>query len=164
MPLDLKDGDGIDRLGGAIHQRWGRLDYFVHAAAHGGMLRPAALFSPKEAAPFAEINYLAVLRLIRIIDPLFETAEAPAAAFVVHRLAGRAYFAGYGASKAAGAAAAESYAAEATRARVLLFEPKPMPTALRSKMFPGDNREDMSTPEIEAAKLVDALCDGGGKL
>ena len=26
VPLDLADGAGVDRLGGAIHERWGKLD------------------------------------------------------------------------------------------------------------------------------------------
>jgi len=28
VPADLKDMDGIDRLGGAIYDRWGKLDIF----------------------------------------------------------------------------------------------------------------------------------------
>jgi NAD(P)-dependent dehydrogenase (short-subunit alcohol dehydrogenase family) len=35
VPLDLTDYDGIDRLGGAIHERWGKLDILV---ANAGML------------------------------------------------------------------------------------------------------------------------------
>ncbi len=27
--LDLKDFDAIDRLGGAIHERWGKLDILI---------------------------------------------------------------------------------------------------------------------------------------
>ena len=123
----------FDRLGGAIFQRWGRLDYLAHVAAHGGMLSPAAQLAPKDAAAYSEVNFLATLRLIRSLDPLFQLAEAPGAAFVVHRVAGRANWSGYGASKAAGEAVARSYAEEATNARVLLFEPQPMATALRSK-------------------------------
>src|SRR5690348_13098360 len=33
VPMDLAEGDGIDQLGFAIHQRFGRLDVLVHAAA-----------------------------------------------------------------------------------------------------------------------------------
>ena len=29
VPLDLKDFDAIDRLGGAIHERWGKLDILI---------------------------------------------------------------------------------------------------------------------------------------
>src|ERR1700686_1510849 len=33
VPLDLTNGDGVDQLGLAIHQRHGRLDVMVHAGA-----------------------------------------------------------------------------------------------------------------------------------
>ena len=155
-PFDLRDGDAIDRLGGAIFQRWGRLDLLVHAAAHGGMLNPAAQISPKDAASYAEVNYLATLRLIRSTDPLLELSNAPVAAFIAHRVEG-AFWGGYGATKAAAEAAVRSYEAEATKARVLILEPKPMATALRSKMYPGSDRSDLAQPSEEASKIVDAL-------
>ncbi|MFX5760904.1 SDR family NAD(P)-dependent oxidoreductase, partial [Acinetobacter baumannii] len=37
VPLDIKDGDGLDRLGLAIHERWGKLDVLV---ANGAILGP----------------------------------------------------------------------------------------------------------------------------
>lgn len=157
VPLDLKDGEGIDRLGAAIEQRWGRLDLFVNAAAHGGVLAPAAALAPKEAGLYAVVNYLAVLRMIRAVDPLFEAAETPAAVFVKDSVAGKPYWSGYGASKAAGEAAARSYAEEATKARVSLFEPAPMATMLRHKHFPGVAPEDLARPEDEAQRLVALL-------
>lgn len=161
VPLDLKDGDGIDRLGGALYERWGRLDLFVHAAAHAGALGPASSMAPVEAETHAAVNFVSVLRLIRSLDPLFTLAPSPAAAFVIHRVAGRAHWGGYGASKAAGEAAATSYAAETAKARVLLFEPQPMGTALRMRFFPGEKPETLARPEDEAEKLVDALCADG---
>lgn len=162
VPFDLNDHDAIDRLGAAIYERWGKLDLFAHAAAHAGMLGPAATMQPSEAQKYAAVNYIAVLRLIRALDPLFLLAEAPAAAFVIHRNAGRAHWAGYGASKAAGEAAAASYAAEAAKTRVLLFEPQPMGTALRMRFFPGEKPAQLAKPADEAAKLVDALCGESG--
>src|SRR5258705_7181212 len=32
VPLDITEGDGLDQLGLALHQRFGRLDILVHAA------------------------------------------------------------------------------------------------------------------------------------
>ena len=48
VPLDLRDHDGIDRLGRAIFERWGRLDGLVGNAAILGGLSPVAHFEPKE--------------------------------------------------------------------------------------------------------------------
>ena len=40
VPLDLADMAGIDRLGGAIFERWGRLDILVANAAMLGVISP----------------------------------------------------------------------------------------------------------------------------
>src|SRR5688572_17590496 len=48
VPLDLKDGDGIDRLGAAIHGRWGRLDGLVSNAAVLGVITPVPHLDQKE--------------------------------------------------------------------------------------------------------------------
>src|SRR3954452_17675475 len=40
VPLDLRDSAGIDRLGLALHQRFGRLDVLVGNAAMLGPLSP----------------------------------------------------------------------------------------------------------------------------
>jgi NAD(P)-dependent dehydrogenase (short-subunit alcohol dehydrogenase family) len=40
-PLSLADEGGLQRLCLAIHERWGRLDLVVHAAAHAAPLAPA---------------------------------------------------------------------------------------------------------------------------
>jgi NAD(P)-dependent dehydrogenase (short-subunit alcohol dehydrogenase family) len=42
VPLDLTDYDGIDRLGGAIHERWGKLDILVANAGILGRSRRSA--------------------------------------------------------------------------------------------------------------------------
>src|SRR5690554_6932439 len=39
-PLDLKDFDAIDRLGAALHERFGKLDALAHCAGAIGALTP----------------------------------------------------------------------------------------------------------------------------
>ena len=52
VPLDVADGDGIDRLGGALHERFGRLDILVgNAAVLAGLTRSCGSRQP--AAPFS---------------------------------------------------------------------------------------------------------------
>ena len=46
VPLDITKGDDIDQLGGHIHQRWGRLDILLHAAAQLGDMTPASHLDP----------------------------------------------------------------------------------------------------------------------
>ena len=40
VPLDLKDADGLDRLGAAVYERWGRLDVVVGNAGVLGSITP----------------------------------------------------------------------------------------------------------------------------
>src|SRR3954463_5606426 len=40
VPLDIADGDGLDGLGLALHQRFGRADILVHAAGILGPITP----------------------------------------------------------------------------------------------------------------------------
>ena len=47
VPLDLKDYDGIDRLGLALHERFGRLDALV---ANAGILGPLSPLGHVEAS------------------------------------------------------------------------------------------------------------------
>ena len=42
VPLDLMDGDGIDRLGLALYERYKKLDILVGAAGYLGGLTPVA--------------------------------------------------------------------------------------------------------------------------
>ena len=47
VPLDLKDYAGIDRLGVALHERFGRLDVLVGNAGILGPLSPLGHVEPK---------------------------------------------------------------------------------------------------------------------
>ena len=42
VPLDVADGEALDGLGLALHQRFGRIDVLVHAAAILGPMTPVA--------------------------------------------------------------------------------------------------------------------------
>src|SRR5689334_2918362 len=46
VPLDLKDFDALDRLGAALHERWGRLDVLLGNAGILGDLMPLGHIQP----------------------------------------------------------------------------------------------------------------------
>src|SRR4051812_33457339 len=46
VPLDLRKGDDVDQLGGAIYQRWGKLDILISAAGELGVLTPMGHVEP----------------------------------------------------------------------------------------------------------------------
>ena len=59
MPLDLADMAGIDRLGGAIHERWGKLDILV---ANAGVLGVISPIGHVEAKVFEKVMAINVTR------------------------------------------------------------------------------------------------------
>ncbi|MEO1330991.1 MAG: SDR family NAD(P)-dependent oxidoreductase [Pseudomonadota bacterium] len=158
-PLDLKDGDGIDRLGAALFQRFERVDILVHAAAQGARLTPVAHLDPPEIEELLAVNATATHRLIRSIDPLLRQSSAPVYVQVHDPHAGLKYWGGYGASKAAAAALAQSYAAETPSVRVMVYAPEPMPTALRARTHPGEDKSALASCAEMAAELLEGLAD-----
>src|SRR6185369_6599882 len=82
VPLDLKDFDGIDRLGAAIFERWKRLDVLFANAAMLGQLSPLGHISPKVWEDVMAVNVTANWRLIRSLDPLLRQSDSGRALFM----------------------------------------------------------------------------------
>ena len=70
VPMDLRDFAAIDRLGEALHRRWGRLDALVGNAGVLGLLSPLHHLDPKTWDDVIAVNVTANWRLIRSLDPL----------------------------------------------------------------------------------------------
>ncbi|MFQ5624965.1 MAG: SDR family NAD(P)-dependent oxidoreductase [Paracoccaceae bacterium] len=159
VPLDITDEGGLQRMAAAIHQRWGRLDLLVHCAAHAAALSPAGHVSEKDLDRSFAVNARATQRLIAMCDPLLRAAPNGTAMFIDDPRGGEKFFTAYGASKAAARAIVESYAAESRRTGpvVHLHRPNPMPTAIRARFFPGEDRSGLATPDQEAARLLELL-------
>lgn len=162
VPLDLRDSDGIDRLGLAIFERWGRLDGLVANAAMLGGLRPLAHFEPKDFDKVMSLNVTANYRLIRSLDLLLRQSEAGRAVFVSSGSAqsARPFWGPYAASKAALEALVKSYASEtagASNVRTNLFHPGPVRTAMRAQAVPGEDPETLPRPVVVAPKLIDMI-------
>jgi len=156
VPLDLKEYDGIDRLGGAIAQRWGKLDILVSNAGVLGTLSPLGHLKVKDWDSLMAINVTANWRLIRSLDPLLRASDAGRAIFVTSGAAdkGEAYWGGYATSKAALNALVKAYAAETATSnlRVNLLSPGPINTGMRAKAFPGEDRDLLPKP-VDVAPL-----------
>lgn len=151
VPLDLKDSDGIDRLGAALHGRYGRLDVLVGNAGILGSLSPLGHVEPKVWDDVMAVNVTANWRLIRAMDPLLQASAAGRAVFLTSGAASsaKAYWGPYSVSKAALDALARTYAAENanTKLRVNLFNPGPTRTRMRGAAMPGEDPETLPTPE-----------------
>ena len=159
VPLDITDEAGIQNLGKAIHDRWGRLDLWVHCAAAAAPLSPVAQLPEKDFDKVMAVNARATQRLITMFDPLLKASEQGTALFISDTQAGEKFQGSYGASKAAMQAIVDSYAAETRQIgpRVISFAPNPMPTALRARFYPGEDRSALTPCADEARRLMAAV-------
>jgi NAD(P)-dependent dehydrogenase (short-subunit alcohol dehydrogenase family) len=158
VPLDLKDYEAIDRLGGAINERWGKLDILLGNAGLLGEIAPLTHVDQPVWDAVMAVNVTANWRLIRSLDPLLQKSDAGRAIFLTSGAAHRclAYWGPYSVSKAALEALARTYAAETatTPIRVMMVNPGPLRTRMRAAAMPGEDPETLRTPEELAPHLV----------
>ncbi|MER9755940.1 SDR family NAD(P)-dependent oxidoreductase [Mesorhizobium sp. M0166] len=158
VPLDLADMAGIDRLGGAIHERWGKLDILVANAAVLGVIAPIGHVEAKTFEKVMTINVTATWRLTRSVDPLLRLSDAGRAIVLSSSLAhsARAFWAPYAASKAAVEAMTRSWAHETENLplRVNAADPGATRTAMRAQAVPGEDPETLPHPSEIAKRIV----------
>ena len=146
VPLDVTDGPGIDRLGAALHERFGRVDVLLGNAGMLGTLSPIGHIEPKIFEQVMAVNVTANWRLIRSLDPLLRGSDAGRAIFVTSGISRRVvpYWGAYAASKAALDMMVGVYAAEIahTNVRVNLYNPGPMRTGMRMRSLPRRGSRD----------------------
>jgi NAD(P)-dependent dehydrogenase (short-subunit alcohol dehydrogenase family) len=148
--MDIAEGDGLDQLGLALHQRFGRLDILVHAAAILGPMTPVSHIEPKHFDRTMAVNVTASYRLIRSTEPLLRAAETARAIFLTSGVGAhpRAFMGLYGASKAALENMVRAWAdeLEQTNIRAVLLSPGPMRTKMRAEAFPGEDPDTLPDP------------------
>ncbi|GAA2863186.1 NAD(P)-dependent dehydrogenase (short-subunit alcohol dehydrogenase family) [Aminobacter niigataensis] len=158
VPLDLTDMAGIDRLGGSIHERWGKLDILVANAAVLGVIAPIGHVEAKVFDKVMAVNVTGTWRLIRSVDPLLRLSDAGRAVVVTSNAAhsARAFWAPYAASKAAAETLMRSWADETRnlKLRVNAFDPGRTRTAMRAQAVPGENPETLPHPSEVAAHIL----------
>jgi NAD(P)-dependent dehydrogenase (short-subunit alcohol dehydrogenase family) len=149
VPLDITEGDGLDQLGLALHQRFGRVDVVVHAAAILGPMTPVAHIEPKHWDRVVSVNLTAAYRLIRSTEPLLRASEAGRAIFLTTGRVARpkAFWGPYGVTKAAMEHLVRTWAdeLEQTKIRAVLLDPGVMRTKMRAEAMPGE--DPMTNPD-----------------
>jgi NAD(P)-dependent dehydrogenase (short-subunit alcohol dehydrogenase family) len=159
VPLDLANGDGLDQLGLAIHQRHGRLDILVHAGAMLGGLWPVSHMDPPHWDRVVSVNLTAVYRLIRSFEPLLRQSEAGRAIILTSGVAERprAFWGAYAATKAGLEALVRCWAdeIESTPVRAVLLDPNVMRTRMRAEAFPGEDPETLPDPSEIGPMIVE---------
>ena len=160
VPLDICQGDLVDQLGAALHERFGRLDILVGNAAMLGGLRPVGHYPPDVWEDVIALNLTANWRLIRSLDPLLRLSDAGRAMFVTSGVTeGKppAYWGAYTASKAALEALVCTYAAELKRTnlKVNIIDPGASATNMRAEAFPGEDPNTLATPDEITERFVE---------
>ena len=161
IPFDLVDGGAIDRLGGALYERFGRLDVWVQTAAIMGPsgLTPVAHAEPREFAKVEKVNFTGVYRLIRSLEPLLRASDAGRVIHLTTSVAAspRAFWGAYAATKAGAEALMKTWAdeIESTAIRVAVVDPGRMRTQLRAQAFPGEDPATLPPPSDIAPLIVE---------
>ena len=158
VPLDLADFDGVDRLGAALHERFGKLDVLVGNAAILGTLAPAGHIDPEVWRRAFDVNVTANWRLIRGMDPLLRRSDSGRAIFVTSGVTAMdpPYWAAYAATKAALEALVRCWAGELgkTNVKANLLDPGVVRTAMRAEAFPGEDPAALAEPDGVAEAFV----------
>lgn len=169
VPGELTQRGGVEQLGPALAERYGRLDMLVLNAAQLGVLTPISQHEPRALQQLYNVNVFAHQRLLGAMDPLLR--QAPAGRVVAvscHSVAEPlAFWGGYAGSKAALEYLTLTYAQEVRRTaiRANVARVGPMRTGLRKAAFPGEAPEDVPEPSAYVAALsamLAAECQDNG--
>ena len=152
VPLDITDYDALDRLGGIIAEKYGKLDILVGNAGTLGDITPISHLKPKVWQQLLDINVTANYRLIRSLDPLLRASDNGRAVFLGSSNVARDprhFWGGYATSKAALECLVKTYAQEVEKSnlRVNILNPGALQTAMRARAVPGENPETLDTPD-----------------
>ncbi|MBV7379233.1 SDR family NAD(P)-dependent oxidoreductase [Maritimibacter dapengensis] len=158
-PMDITEDHAMQQLCAAIHERWGKVDLWLHTAIEAQQLMPAdhVALTTKDWAKSLGVNVDATARLIAYVSPLL--GKDGTAAFFADDHAGEKFFGAYGATKAAQMALARSWQVETAHIgpKVLVLEPRPLASAMRARFHPGEDRDALAAPADEAARLLPEL-------
>lgn len=161
-PMDLNDAENIQKLAQAVAERWGSLDILVLNAAMLGSLSPVEHLDAKELEKVFKLNVLANQAMIAAFDPLLRRAEKADVIGITSSVGDepRAFWGGYGASKAAFNTLLGAYADEteyAGKLRVQIVDPGATRTRMRQLAFPGEEPASLKAPEVVASAIVEQL-------
>lgn len=171
-PMDLAERDNIARLAAAVAERWDSLDVLVLNAALLGSLSPVEHLDPKELERVFALNVFANQAMIAAFDPLLRRSERADVVGITSSVGEepRAFWGGYGASKAAFDNLLLSYAdetAHAGRLRVHIVDPGATRTRMRQHAFPGEEPESLKPPSVVAEAVLGRLASDaptGGRM
>jgi len=163
VPLDITDFASIDRLGGQIAQRWGKLDGFFGNAGLLGGLSPLGHVEPNTFDEVIATNVTANWRFLRSFDTLLKASENGRVLFTTSAIARsrKPFWGPYAMSKSAVETMAAIYAAECTNTdiKINLYDPGPVRTSMRAQAMPGEDEGDLVHPQELAGSIASMMAE-----
>ncbi|MCK5747304.1 MAG: SDR family NAD(P)-dependent oxidoreductase, partial [Oricola sp.] len=152
IPMDLVEGDGIERLAGALTERFPALDILVLNAGSLGELAPLPDIDPKVWKHTLDLNVTANWRLLRALDTMLRKSADARVIGLSSRVGGeaaKAFWGSYAVTKAAFDMLLRTYAEETakTNIHVSLVSPGPMRTDMRKLAMPGEDPATLPHPD-----------------
>ena len=156
-PIDLTDQNAVAQLCRSIFERWGKVRLWVHTAIHAAPLGPVITVDNKDWEKSVTNNLTALAKLIPMVSPLLD--EDSKAVFFEDNTIMEKFSSIYGATKAAQIHLVKTWQNEckSTGPQIYVLQPNPMPTAVRARFYPGENRKKLQSVETEAKRLVSLL-------
>ena len=171
VPMDLKRPDGIDQLGQAVFDRWGRLDGLLANAGVLGELATVPHIGVKKFEEAVAVNFTANYRLIRSFDPLLRESPSGRAVFVGSKGAQsrKAFWGAYAATKSALEALVMCWTEETEilPLNINVVYPGPTRTRMRGVAMPGEDPDSLPSPGEKAKQIIPLLgpnWNGHGKI
>lgn len=161
-PLDLAEPDAIARLATAMAGRWRALDILVINAAILPALTPVWQIDQHDLTRALTLNVVATQALIAAFHPLLKASRDARVIGLTSSVgaAPRAYWGGYGATKAAFDNLLDAYAQEVrgtSAIRVAVLDPGATRTAMRARAYPGEDPATVKPPEVVAGRIVSLI-------
>ena len=151
---DLKDQKKVKDLSDLILKRWGYINVLIHCAAQSSGMAPVNIIFERDFSNVFLNNVLSTKYIIAHMDFLLK-ASGNGKAFFIDDTICKKFISTYSASKAAIRDIVLCYKKENSRLgpEVYLFSPKPMPTKLRRKFFPGESETKLFSCHSQAKAL-----------
>ena len=154
LPLDLAHASvaHYEQIAQTVEKEFGRLDGLLHNAADAGTLTPVDLYDPETWYRVLQVNLNAAWLLTCVCMPLLRKSADASIVFTtadVGRKA-RAYWGAYGVSCFGLEGLMQILATELAtegRIRVNSLNPGVVRTALRARLYPGEDAAKLPAPE-----------------
>jgi NAD(P)-dependent dehydrogenase (short-subunit alcohol dehydrogenase family) len=167
LPLDLEgaDPDAFGKAADLVGDCFGRLDGLVHCAAFAPFLSRIDDYDAGEWDRVLRINLTAPFLLTQACLPLLRASPDATILFTSDRVGrtGKAYWGAFAAAKFGIEGLAQVLAEELEHSpiRVTCLDPGVLRTALRARLYPGEDPRGLPAPESAVAPYLELLRPGG---